>query len=440
MRSGRGVRAVIVTAAAGVWALGCPGALAQATAPPAAPQDAPTQAQPQIMHGGPVRDPNAPKLVPPLPQAPLAAPAAAPAQAPPAGTATAPAPTTASGPSSSATAPASQAAAPPPTAEPSGIVPLPSETPAAASAAPVLIYPPGAWVYGNWKAWFVGTHTDLIYVRNTSVDEPVSAVQLPFAQPTILRRLLTFNFRDFMQFGEQPALEKALDAACALHAKDPSKMPERTVESVSKELLGDAAQTVLSHPDKDTPYFVGSTMSALAKPERVESALAPQTFQVMAAVASCKEPDGKRFHLAQKRGFETLVANNIHALTWLIERYISDKAPGAASEEERDKLKAQALSISIKAIKLAQARMRDYQSWLAGPEGKELGGRIVWDAPMAPRAQAYARGLTAMLTKELLSLTKEYDAGTVRNKEIYPVIEETVTLSDDDLGILFHSS
>ncbi|MBI3558191.1 MAG: hypothetical protein HY074_18145, partial [Deltaproteobacteria bacterium] len=242
---------------------------------------------------------------------------------------------------------------------------------------------------GTWRAWYIGSPTQLIVVKNIAYDKAVSAVDAPFVQPTVLRRYLTFKYPDFMQFGEQGALEMAIDEACNLYKRTPDKIPTRTIEEVAREFLGEfGADAMLKHPDKNTPYFVGAALSTLVKPDKMARSSSPAKFTVVSAVASCKETPGKRYHFAQKRAFNTNVSNNVRALTWLIEKWIVAHVEAAKDEEAKKAMEGRSIGVSIKAIRLTLTKMREYQSWLTSPEGKLLGGGVIWDAPLVPMAQA----------------------------------------------------
>ncbi len=267
-------------------------------------------------------------------------------------------------------------------------------------------------------------------------EKSVSAVDAPFVQPSILRRYLVSKNKDFMQFGEQGALEMAIDEACKLYARTPEKLPVRTIEEVAREFLGEfGADAMLKHPDKNTPYFVGAALSTLVKPEKIALSTSPLKFNVVSAVASCKETPGKRYHFAQKRAFNTHVSNNVRALTWLIEKWIVANIEAAKDDAAKDAMKGRSLGVSIKAIRQTLAQMREYQVWLRSPEGKLLGGGVTWDAPLVPMAQAYARSLTTMLETQLSTLEREYASGEEKTPAAFPHIEPETVILDEDLDV-----
>lgn len=201
-----------------------------------------------------------------------------------------------------------------------------------------------------------------------------------------------------------------------------------------RELLGErGAEAALKHPDKNTPYFMGAALSRMAKPQKILKASDGSRFTIAAAVASCKEAPGKRYELAQKRAFNTNITNNVRALTWIVQRWIVSSLASAADENAKEAIKARALEISIKAMRLSLGKMNDYQRWLAGPEGKLLGGTSTWNEPLTPAVQSYSRGLESLLEKQLSSLEREYRAGGVRGIKAYPTLNENALIENADL-------
>lgn len=300
----------------------------------------------------------------------------------------------------------------------------------------------GGLLFGAWRAWSLGGATRLVLVRNTAETAPTNALDAPYVQPTLLRRYLQFRFSGFLLYGEQPSLELAIDEACKRIEKNPAGLPAKEMKDAAREFLGSSgAETLLKNPEKETPYIAGSMLSALGRIEPIRAKLAPGEKEpralVVAAVASCKEKAGKRFELAQKRGFHAQLSNNIRAFTKLVEDWITKKVPGATTEADRAALKARSIAISLKTIATTREKMKEYNRWLHSSEGAELGGMGTWEAPVVGLAREYARALTELLEKQESGLTRAYQEGHTQDAKAYPALSPKVALAEGDLDFLF---
>jgi hypothetical protein len=285
----------------------------------------------------------------------------------------------------------------------------------------------GLRVVGTWHAWSIGTTTELVVVKNMTHAKPMTAADMPYMKPQLLRSLLSYKHKDFLPYGDQPAIELAADEACKVY----EKLPPKTIEDTVKEFLGDfGSKPILANPDKNTPYIVGSILSSLVMRDS-------SSFIVVSAVVACKEKAGARYRLAQKRGFYAQIENNIGALTNEIGKWILRRITLATTDTAKNEIKARSLEVSIKAIHTSLEKMKEYNRWLQSPEGKELGGGLIWDAPVVPLAQAYARNMTGLLEKQLKSLESEYKNGQTSDPKAFHPLPRPPVFQQTDLDLFF---
>jgi hypothetical protein len=302
--------------------------------------------------------------------------------------------------------------------------------------------PPGRKVVAAWHAWFIGTKHHLVAVKNTAPPKLTSSVNAIREDAAALRKTFFLSWPEFLYFGEQAAVELALDETCKLIAGKTDRearliLPPVEQQAAFEEFIdADAATDLLTRHGEDAAFMAGSVLSAVAPLSEVDAG-GRARMAVGAAIASCDDPPGRRFARAQQRAYHAHMRENLWAVRDLIAQYVETGVNRALTEQEKMRVRGAAVGIAIKACRLTLTRLKDYDKWLLST-GKPLGkGYVTFTTNGDEETKWLSKGSVALVEKQLGTLTKEYAAEHQKDPLSFPEIPEKAVLTEEDFKTLF---
>jgi hypothetical protein len=305
--------------------------------------------------------------------------------------------------------------------------------------------PPGRKVVAAWHAWYVGTKHHLVVVKNTAPPKLVTSVNAIREDSAALRKSFFLHWPEFLYFGEQSAVELALDETCKLIAGKQEReiryllTPVEQRAAIEEFLDADAAADLISRHDDDAAYMAGSVLSAVAPLSDVDAA-GRARMSVGAAIASCDDTPGRRFARAQQRAYHAHMRENLWAVRDLIAQYVETGLNHALTEQEKMRVRGGAMAIAIKSCRLTLERLKEYDKWLSTtgvPSGIAGKGYVAFTTRGDEETKWLSKGSIALVSKQLATLTKEYAAERQKEPVAFPEIPEKAVLTEEDFKTLF---